>query len=329
MGRVVGVGGPILDLILQVSDAYLESIPGKKGGMLPVSFPALESLITNSGQNPISLLGGCSRNTLHAMAELGDSVALIGQLGNDKRGADYQRILAEQGIEGRLLVSETPTAIVLSMVTPDGQRTMRTFQGASTELEGCHLKREMFRGAELVHLEGYTLYNHELTEHACLIAKEMGAKVSLDLSSFETVERFRPRLLSLLERYVDIVFANEDEARALTGEGESLACDRMAELTEVSVVLLGERGCLVGKGKQKFYHRVQPIVPVDTTGAGDLFASGFLHAYLQNAPLEVCAELGSMLGGAVIQEYGSIIPSHKFSEICRDLSWSSALHKGR
>ncbi len=313
---VLGIGGPILDLILSVPNEYLDFVPGAKGGMEPVDYPTLTRIIEESGVKPLIVTGGSTRNTLRGLVRFGEKCALLGMIGEDAMGSTYRRLLEEQGIHPLLLASSTPSAQVLSIVTPDGERTMRTFQGASIEIRGEDLKPHFFEGVKLVHLEGYTLFNDNLTASAMEMAQDAGAKVSFDLASFEIVRKFRPQILSLLDNYVDIIFANETECLELTGHpSEEKACDFLAEICEIGVVLMGERGCWVRKGVKKVHCPAYPVRPRDTTGAGDLFASGFLHAYFQGLSLEACGHYGAIAGRAVVQVMGAEVPHEGWQEI--------------
>jgi sugar/nucleoside kinase (ribokinase family) len=317
---ILGIGGPILDQILRVSDAYLSTIFGKKGGMLPVDLETLEKIIADSGSEPVSLPGGCARNTLHGLARFGEKCAFLGMVGKDARGKIYKRLLEEESIVSLLIESETPTAIALALVTPDGERTMRTYQGASLETRGDHLDPHLFKQPKLVHLEGYTLFNDDLTESAMRLAKENGAKISFDLASFETVKKFKDHILYLLENYVDIVFANQKEVYALIGESdEAIAADFLGDLCEIGVVLMGSKGCFVKQGAIKLHAPAYPVEPLDTTGAGDLFESGFLHGYMRGCPVDICAHYGAIAGRAVVQVIGPIIPHEAWEDIFQQL----------
>ena len=171
------------------------------------------------------------------------------------------------------------------MVTPDGQRTMRTFQGATTEFTGDHLNIEMFQGARLVHIEGYALFNEKLAERAMFYAKQAGALVSFDLASFEIVRANREHILYLLDTYVDLVFANEDEACMLFEQELAVAAQHLSKRCPIAVVTLGEEGSLIYHKKTCVEAPAYRITPVDTTGAGDLHTSGFLHGFLNGEPL--------------------------------------------
>lgn len=318
--EILGIGGPILDQVLQVSESYLATISGKKGGMEPIDFEGLQQLILKSGSQPVSVPGGSTRNTLHGLARFGEKCALLGMVGKDAQGQKYRSLLKEQGILPLLIESETPTATVLSLVTPDGERTMRTFQGASIEIRGHHINPAVFKPPKLVHLEGYTLFNDTYTEACMRLAKEEKAKISFDLASFEIVNAYRDTILNLLEKYVDVIFANEEEAFALTGEKkEEAACDFLAEICDVGVVLMGPQGCWVKNKEQKLHCPAYPVQPLDTTGAGDLFASGFLHGYMRDYPMEICAHYGAIAGRAVVQVMGPVIPHEGWEAVYQQL----------
>lgn len=314
--EILGIGGPILDQLLSVSEAFLATVSGDKGGMIPISFETLETIIAGSGNIPVSVAGGSARNTLHGLSRFGEKCALLGMVGTDPRGKFYRTLLKDQGIYPLLIESETPTAIVLSLVTPDGERTMRTFQGATVEIRGKHLSPSHFTQAKLVHLEGYTLFNEDLTETAMRLAKDAGALVSFDLASFEIVKKFHPHILYLLNNFVDVIFANEEEIFALTGDKDpEKGCVFLADRCEIGVVLMGPGGCWVKQGDVKIHCPAYPVQPLDTTGAGDLFASGFLHGLMRGYPLEICAHYGAIAGRAVVQVMGPVIPHQVWEEI--------------
>lgn len=319
---ILGIGGPILDHVLKIQEEDLRLISGQKGGMEPLSFEEMEMLISRNKTPPTITLGGSARNTLQGLTRFGEKCALLGMIGTDRRGKYYRKLLENQGITSSLIEKEGESAVVLSLVTPDGERTMRTFQGVSTHLRGSDLKPSFFEGIKLLHLEGYTLYNEDLAEKAMALALDAGAKISFDLASFEIVRKFKSKILHLLENYVDIIFANETESRELTGKGEEESCDFFASLCEVGVVLMGSSGCFVKNASQKAKCPAYPVKPLDTTGAGDLFASGFLHAYMQGYPLTICAHYGAIAGRAVVQVIGAEIPHEMwvkmFDELNRD-----------
>lgn len=318
--EILGIGGPILDQLLQVSEEYLsQSVPGEKGGMEPVSEEQMHAIISGSGKDPVTVLGGSARNTMQGLARFGERCSFHGMVGNDDRAALYRSLLGDVGVHPHLIEVDAPTATVLSLVTPDGQRTMRTLQGASVQFRGQHLDPAIFRGKKLVHLEGYTLFNEDLPREAMRLAKAAGAKVSFDLASFEIVRAYKETIHELLEDYVDIIFCNELESRELTGKDEEGTCDFLASKCEIGVVLMGTRGSWVRSGAEKHHCPAYPVDPVDTTGAGDLYASGFLHGFLQNYSLNVCGHYGAIAGRAVVQFMGPQIPHDAWPAIFAEL----------
>jgi len=218
--------------------------------------------------------------------------------------------------------SEKPTAEVISLVTPDGQRTMRCFLGACSEFNASHLEFRYFENTKLVHFEGYSLYNGngDLVQNAMQMAKKAGAKISIDLASFEVVRTYHNLILSLLKEYVDIVFCNEDEAKELSSNSSiEEASDLLASYCQVAVVTLGEKGCLINSNNQRILCPTTPVNCIDSTGAGDIFAAGFLHMFLQGYPLQECSKVGHILGGAVLQVSGAQLPDSVWKEVLNEI----------
>jgi sugar/nucleoside kinase (ribokinase family) len=212
---------------------------------------------------------------------------------------------------------------VLSIITPDAQRSMMTYLGASAETDPSDITPELFRGASLVHLEGYLLFKRELLLAALRAAKVCGARISLDLASYTVVEASLEFLRPVIRDYVDIVIANEDEARAFAGfTDENKSAAALSECAEIAVVKIGSRGSLIVPHGEKSI-RIAPVVDgsaIDTTGAGDLWASGFLFGILQGYPLEKCGRLGSLCGYEVCKVIGATIPEKGWQRIKRNIS---------
>lgn len=313
--EVLGIGTPVVDQIIKVEESFLDDIIGEKGGMVVVDFDTIAKIIRKSPFSPIILPGGSSANTIRGLAQLGHQCALIGKIGRDPISRHFLESLSALKIQSHLIHSSTPTAQVLCLVTPDGERTMRAFLGAGKELRPEDLQPSLFENVSLVHIEGYTLLTNSLTQRAMELAKEAGAKVSFDLGSFEVVKQFKDTIIKLLPRYVDIVFGNKVEIEELTNLSPEKACKVLKDLCETSVVLLGSEGCIVGSGIQQIRLPALSVQVVDTTGAGDLFLAGFLHGYLRRRPLEDCAHFGTLAGGAAVQVSGVDLPIEAWSSI--------------
>ena len=209
------------------------------------------------------------------------------------------------------------TGRVLSIVTPDAQRTMFTYLGASAETRPEEISINCFEDAAIVHVEGYLLFNPDLIEAALHSAKETGARISLDLASFTVVKESRELLAHLVETYVDILIANEDEAEAFCDcRDERLALEALSRKAEIAVLKVGARGSYISHGGSII--TVNPMGDgnaLDTTGAGDLWAAGFLFGLVEGYPLEKCGQLGSACGYEVCQVIGANIPDDGWQRI--------------
>jgi sugar/nucleoside kinase (ribokinase family) len=313
--EVLGIGSPFLDHVIFVSEDFIAKIPGKKGGMVPVDYWIFRSLLEESGA-PVNLsIGGSSANTIKGLAHLGHQTAFVGKIGQDPAGEIFKKSLKELNITSLLLPANSPTGQLVCFVTPDGERSFRNFLGASQELQASDLTSTMFQNVKLVHIEGYTLLNHPLTEKAMQLAKEANALVSFDLSSFEITEDYRPEIIHLITHYVDILFANIDETKTLTHLPPEKGCDVLKDMCNIAVVMMGINGCWVGQDQSKIWCPAYPVHPIDTTGAGDLFAAGFLHGFLTGKSLPTCAHYGALTAAAVVKVYGAEIPKSAWEKL--------------
>lgn len=316
---VLGIGNPFVDHIIEVDDAHLDKISGTKGGMVPVDYETLTEIIADTKQEPLLVFGGSGANTIRAMAHLGYHCALVGKVGIDHPGQHFLAHLRQLGVTSFLIETKTPTAQAVCLITPDMERTMRSFLGASQEMVGADLDPALFEGVRLVHIEGYSILNEQLAHKAMEFAHQAGAKISYDLGSFEVVKAHKKTIQELLSQYVDIVFANQEEVKELTQKGPEEGCRMLAKTAEIAIVFLGKEGCLVGNGSNIIHTPAFPVETVDTTGAGDLFAAGFLTGYLQGKSLEVCARYGSLAGAAIVQVRGVDLPESEWKRLKKQM----------
>lgn len=321
-GRVVlGVCEPIIDLIYHVDESVLLKNNMEPGGSLRMDYASFKALQnTLAPALPKVIPGGSGANTLKGLAKLGQKCRFIGKIGHDSAGDVFVNSLLQYKIVPHILLSEKNTTQLISLVTKNGQRTMRCCIGASSDLDVSELSLVDFEGIEHLHMEGYLLYNFPVFLRAIQFAKHMGATVSLDLASFEVVKRFRIELAEVLSKYIDVVIANEQEAFTLTGLHPESACREMQIITPVAVVLVGSEGCWIGSSGKVIHVSTTPVEVVDTTGAGDLFASGFIHGYLEGFSLEKCGELGNLLGSTCVTVDGCEIPEHRWEKILSSAS---------
>jgi len=318
------VGSPIIDILAQVPDEFLATVPGAKGGMELVGEDTMEHLLGRlPGLETNQAPGGSAGNTAFALAKMGMPTGFLGKIGQDSRGAFYRNdFMALGGDASRFLETDAaPTATCLSLITPDSERTMRTFLGAATLLAPEEISTVQFKGFKHAHVEGYLLFNPALAEKVLRTAAEAGCSVSLDLGSFEVVQAAREVLPGLLKDYVTAVFANEDEAEAFWGHDDAeKAVWQFQDLCEVVAVKLGADGALIAHGEESFRAAaVRAKKVLDTTGAGDFWAAGFLFGLLTGQSLATCGRYGAILGAEVVQHLGAYLAPASWEKVFAQL----------
>jgi sugar/nucleoside kinase (ribokinase family) len=320
---VAGVGSPVVDLVAQVPDSFLDGIHGAKGGMELVGEEDFSRLLASLPESPACSAGGSAGNTIFALARLGVPSRYIGAIGDDVAGKFYQDAFSRLG--GDVSKFQTrkamPTAQCLSFVTPDGERTMRTHLGAASTLSAEDIYVQDFLGCDHIHIEGYLLFNQELMYHVLKVAKEAGCLVSVDLASFEVVHAARQLLPELLENYVDMVFANEEEAEAFAGTSDPDKClDKLGRYCRVTAIKYGASGAVIKRGMETCRVEAVPVKEVvDTTGAGDMWAAGFIYGMSAGKTLAECGRYGSILGAEVVQHQGTAIPDLQWERMVEQL----------
>ena len=323
MARLLGFGSALLDVLAHVPEEFLVTVGGLKGGTELVDGAEMQRLLARLPVAPRRAPGGSAANTVVGVAKLGMASGFLGKTGADADGELYTRSLVSAGVAvGAVKTSlSVCTGRCLSLITPDSQRTMRTFLGAAADLRPEEMVADDFAGATHFHLEGYQLFNRELFLRAVTLAKQAGCTVSLDLSAPEVVNASRDVLPRLLADYVDMVFANEDEASAFAdGRGEEAGLDALSTLCPATIVKLGIRGVLI-RLNGKTVHAPARVVPaVDTTGAGDLWAAGFLYGWLNGVDPVRAGEFGARVAAEVVQVTGAVIPEptwQQLRDVCR------------
>ncbi|HEY0944759.1 MAG TPA: adenosine kinase [Opitutaceae bacterium] len=309
---LIGVGSPIMDILAAVPDEFLVNVPGDKGGMVLVENEEMQRLLDLLPVVPAYSTGGSAANTTLNAARLGLRTTFLGKLGNDALATNYHERFCTIGVDGGRFKRATHTnARSLILVTPDAQRTMRTCLGAAMTLSPDEITPADFAGCRHAHIEGYLVFNQALAEAVLDSARAAGCTVSLDIASFEVVAASREWLFRQFEKGLDVVFANEDEIRALfqTQEDYAALARRLAGHGVLAAVKLGKDGAWIADGD--VLHRVEPVTVadvIDTNGAGDSWAAGFLAGYLRDLPLPVCGEMASIIGAETVRHMGPIIP---------------------
>jgi fructokinase len=307
---VVGIGNAIVDVLVQADDRFLDDHGLTKGTMALVDEAQAERLYAVSGPG-LETSGGSAANTLAGIAQLGGRAGFIGRVRDDQLGAIFAHDIRSVGahFDTPAATAGPSTARCLILVTPDAQRTMCTYLGASVNLDPDDLDLDLVSRAKVLYLEGY-LWDSEAAKRAFLAAAEVirasGGEVALSLSDAFCVERHRDSFLELVDGHVDLLFANEMEITALYQVPSfEAAADQVRGRCKVAALTRSEEGSLVLSG-----NTTHPIPPfrlgplVDTTGAGDFYAAGFLHAYTRGESLERCGLQGSLCAGQVVTQLG-------------------------
>lgn len=324
MKKILGIGNALVDVIIFLkNDEVLQSFSLPRGSMQLVDADtALRIENATSGCISHMSSGGSAANTIHGVAGLGLPSGFIGTVGRDDLGEFFREDMRKQGITPLLTESTSQTGSSRALVSTDGERTMATFLGAAVELSADQLNLEAFKGYDHLHIEGYLVLNHDLVEKALLYAVKSGMTVSLDLASYNVVEANLGFLKRIIPGSIQVVFANEEEARAFTGEtNPHKALDAIAAICETAVVKIGEKGSLISHKGEKYEVGVIPVKCLDTTGAGDLYASGYLYGMAKEMPPQECGKLGALLAGKVIEEAGAKISEASWEYIRRHLGF--------
>lgn len=315
--NTIGLGNALVDVLLKLeSDDVLAEVGIAKGAMDMINRDQMVTIRkTQENLERSQAPGGSVCNTMRAMACLGSKTGFIGKIGDDTVGEYYEQELKKAGVTPYFLRTEGISGSCTVLISPDGERTMGTFLGPGPDITSQEIKDEILRNYNCIYIEGYLLVNEELVKGTMQKAKNAGLKVALDLSNFNIVNAFHGLLEDIIPNYVDILFSNESEAEAFTGLKAQDAVRVLSEKVEISLVTLGKEGALVGSKGQVISVPAEGGKPVDTTGAGDHFAAGFLYGQSIGATLEQSARIGSLLAGYIIDVVGAQIPDDKWEQI--------------
>ena len=307
---VVGIGNAIVDVLVRTDDDTIDRHQLTKGTMALIDEQQAETLYASLGPG-LETSGGSAANTLAGIAQLGGRAGFIGRVRDDQLGAIFSHDIKAVGARFQTPAASSgpSTARCLILVTPDAQRTMCTYLGASVQLHPDDIDLELVAQAKVLYLEGY-LWDSDDAKAAFIAAAEVarahGAQVALSLSDAFCVERHRSSFQELVDGHVDILFANEMEITSLyKANSFEEAAEEVRGRCSVAALTRSELGSIILNGSG-----THPIAPfklgelVDTTGAGDLYAAGFLHAYCQGQPIDACGQLGSLCAGQVVTQLG-------------------------
>mgnify|MGYP002624331782 CR=1 FL=1 len=316
--RILGIGNALVDILTQIpDDGVLGQLGLMKGAMQHVDAAtsrAVGEALRRYGSAMAA--GGSTANMVSGASKLGVATGYIGKVANDELGKFFEEAMVKTGVKPLLLTTATPTGCAQAIISKDGERTFATYLGAALELRPEDLTPAMFDGWDILFVEGYLVQNIPLVDRILELAKGKGMTVAIDMASFNVVEQNREYLIDRIKKYIDIVFANEEEARALTGHDDpEEALDTIASMCDIAVVKVGARGSFVRQGEHMVKVEPIPAQVIDTTGAGDLWAGGFMASYAKGEALERCAKTGAIVAANIIEVLGAKMNEERWQKI--------------
>jgi sugar/nucleoside kinase (ribokinase family) len=322
MGKVLGIGNALVDITtILKDDSLLQKFDLPKGSMQLVDKSRSGLIRSETAKLPGKMAsGGSAANTVHGLAKLGTGSAYIGSIGKDENGDFFEKDMKAAGVETFLVRRDSATGTAIAFITSDSERTFATYLGAAVDLNADDLDPDYFNGFEILYLEGYQINNKPLVEKACTIARNKGMKIVLDLASFNVVEAYLEDFRDICGKYIDILFANEEEAKVFTGKGIGEALEAISGICEIAVIKAGSEGSWIRRGNEIIKISTGKVKVIDTTGAGDLYAAGFLSGYCNGASLEICGQYGAIAAGKVIEILGAKIDEKEWPGIRKTFS---------
>ena len=309
---VVGIGNCLIDILIQVPDSFLVEQGLKKGQFHMLEEEKIAALVRAAhGYRATMEAGGGVANTLVGVAQMGGSSIFYGNVGADDYGEQYIKKMKGSGVVTKIHRDLGKTGMALAFITADGQRTFAANLGVACNFLKHHISEDDIKNSQYLHITGYKLeppIMRETVLHAMEIAKKAGVKISLDLADPGVIERNYALFVDVVRKYADIIFVNENEASAFVKKSEEDAAKELSLYCDIAVVKLGERGSVIKQGGKILRINAIKTNAIDTTGAGDIYASGILYGLSRGADLEKSAELGTYAATKVIEQIGARLP---------------------
>jgi len=307
MSKVLGMGNALVDIITRIeNDEILERFGLPRGSMTLVDLDTSNFIhAETAGMRKTRASGGSAANTIHGLAHLGIETGFVGTVGNDDMGRFFKRDMEVNKINPILFKTINETGRAMALISKDSERTFATYLGAAIDLSAEDISHGIFKGYDYFYIEGYLIQDREMFEKALRLAARAGLTICLDLASYNVVAQNVEFFKSMISQYVDILFANEEEIRSLTGKSPEEGALEIKDICDLVVIKLGAEGsfCICKEGMVKVDAR--PAKAIDTTGAGDLFAAGFIFGHLQGLSAETSGQIGAILAGKVIEIIGA------------------------
>ncbi len=311
MKSILGIGNALTDILaILPDDTLLKEFHLPLGSMQHVDMETGDRIWSALKEVGVKYVpGGSAANTITCTSIFGMPSGYIGKIGDDELGQLFKSTMEQFGVKTTMLHSEKSSGRCMVFITgANAERTFADYMGAALEMGPEDLKPEFFEGYDYFHIEGYLVQNQELIARAVQMAKDAGCIISIDMASYNVVESNNAFLHNLIDKYVDIVFANETESRAFTKLDDALEGLReLAKHCEIAVVKVGKDGSWVKDGAEEHFIPAWPAKAIDGTGAGDTYAAGFLYAHALGMPLKACGEIGSIIAAKVVEVVGTKI----------------------
>lgn len=310
MKSILGIGNALTDILAVLpDDTLLKKYHLPLGSMQHVDMTTGDLIWQDLRKIGVQYVaGGSAANTITGTAIFGMPSGFIGKVGDDELGHLFKSDQEQYGIKSTLLKGQNSSGRAMVFITgANAERTFAVYLGAALELVPEDLTPEMFRGYDYFHIEGYLVQNQALCRRAIELAHEAGCIISIDMASYNVVESNSLFLHEMVDKYIDIVFANETESKTFTGMEPEQALEEISRHCKIAVVKLGKEGSLVRSGDRWYRIPAWPGKAIDATGAGDTYAAGFLYAHSLGMPLKVCGEVGSIISAKVVEIIGTKI----------------------
>ena len=322
MARVLGMGNALVDIITQIeNDKILESFGLPRGSMTLVDLDTSNFIhAETAGMTKSRASGGSAANTIHGLAHLGIETGFVGKVGNDDMGIFFKKDMMVNKINPILFRSMNETGRAMALISKDSERTFATYLGAAVDLSSEDLTHDIYKGYDYFYIEGYLVQDQKMFEKALRLAAKAGMKICLDLASYNIVAENVDFFKSIISKYVNILFANDEEIRALTGKSPEEGARETKELCDLVVIKMGAEGsfCICEEGMVRI--GVRPSKALDTTGAGDLYAAGFIYGHMKGHKSEICGKMGSILAGRVIELIGAKMDEANWENLRREIA---------
>jgi sugar/nucleoside kinase (ribokinase family) len=319
--KIVGVGNALVDFIVSLNnEEILRKFSLKKGGMEMIDSQTKQTLFEElKDKTHILASGGSTSNSIHGLARLGISAGYIGKIKEDDLGVFFRNDLKNSNIKDHLILTNLDTGVAITLMTADAERTFATYLGAAATMLPDEINPLIFKDYQYILIEGYLVFNKELIIKLCRIAKEHNLKIAMDMASYNLVESRKELFEFLLKNYVDIIFANEEEARAFTGKEGREALQVLSQYCSIAVVKLGCQGSVVNNQGEITKISACQVNAVDTNGAGDIYAAGFLYGLMKGLSMEETGFIASRLAAEMVKTVGAKLSDNQWEKIKKEL----------